>query len=447
METPVAVQLQSGTNVSSRLNSAWIWDSIGYFGSKVIPGLMGLLSVTVFIRVLGVTEYGRLAVVLPLLMAIGSASSGWLAQGILRFHPAANDDMTKRRNFQRAITKGRLHALGIAAILVAGLLAGFHYRVTSIIISLGFCFALVAYSVILSELQAQFQPVLVLRQEVVRSIASVVVPLFLIRIIGQKQFEWVILGQAIAYGFPILLVLRWRDSRSEAEEFTPLPTPDALATRRTIQQIWRFGWAVGAWLLLSQLLPVIDRWAIQRFAGYSSAGTYASLYEVSIRSFSFLLFPLTQAAHPRIMGLSNEGDYAEAYKLIRHSILSQFLIFIVAFGTAWALAPWITRHILGFDDPVAAHMLPVLLTGGFLWQLALLLHKPMEIAHQTGAMLAGMALVLVINLISCLTLIPLFGYQVAAYILVLSGLCYALFTLIMTRFSILRFTAPAANLA
>src|SRR5262249_13627773 len=185
---------------------------------------------------------------------------------------------------------------------------------------------------------------------------------------------------------------------------------------------------VGLWLLLSQLLPVIDRWAIQRFASFASAGIYASLYEIAIRSFSFMVFPLTQAAHPRIMRAWNEGRFAESYTIIRHSIASQAVIFIIVFVGVALFARPITRLILGFDDPIAAQMLPVLVVGGFLWQLALLLHKPLEIAQRTTAMLAGLAGVVVLNVVSCLIFIPRFGYPTASYILMFSAGCYIAFT-------------------
>jgi O-antigen/teichoic acid export membrane protein len=202
---------------------------------------------------------------------------------------------------------------------------------------------------------------------------------------------------------------------------------------------------VGLWLLLSQALPVVDRWTIQRFASFNSAGIYASLYEIAIRSFSFLAFPLTQAAHPRIMRAWNEGNFAESYRIIRYSILSQFTIFGTVLAGVSLFAHRITKFILGFDDPAATRMLPVLLVGGFLWQLALLLHKPLEIAQRTGAMLSAMAVVVALNVLACFVFIPRFGYESASYILVFSACCYVVVTLGMTRFRALRRFSGAAE--
>ncbi|MGH9495046.1 MAG: lipopolysaccharide biosynthesis protein [Candidatus Sulfotelmatobacter sp.] len=422
-------------------NSAWLRDSLSYFGSKIVPGFMGLISVPIFIRLIGLDEYGRLAVIVPLLMAIAGASSGWLAQGILRFHPLENDGPGVHRAFSRAVMRGTFASVLVTCIALAAILAGMRYSLAICLASAAFCVCLLSYTVLLAKLQAELHPKSVLQLEIVRSIGGLAVPVAIILIAGVRQFQFVVLGQAIAYAIPLLLSLRSGLPVEKSSQFADTGW-DRPNSSRIISQLWKFGWAVGLWLLLSQLLPVIDRWAIQKFAGFSSAGVYASLYDVAIRSFSFMVFPLTQAAHPRIMRSWNEGRFVESYTIIRHSIASQSVIFVGALAAVVAFARPVTRLILGFDDPAAARMLPVLVVGGFLWQLALLLHKPLEIAQRTTAMLAGLAGVVALNILACLFLIPRFGYPAASYILFFSAGGYIAFTLCATRFSAFRRLTP-----
>jgi O-antigen/teichoic acid export membrane protein len=420
------------------LKPALLKDWLSYFASKIVPGFMGLISVPVFIRLIGLDEYGRFAVIVPLLMAVAGASSGWLAQGILRFHPVAGDPDSRQAAFDRAVNLGTVASVLVTALLLTATLGGLHYRFSTSLVSLAFCLSLLVYTVALSRFQAKLQPMSVLRREIVRSTAGFFIPVLFVVITGRKHFELIILGQAIAYTMAVLPIF---GSRSRAKQNASPSMGDLqpdFSTGSTIRQLWLFGWAVGLWLLLSQGLPVIDRWTIQRVAGFNSAGIYASLYEIAIRSFSFLVFPLTQAAHPRIMRAWNEGKFAESYRIIRYSMLYQLVIFGTVLGGVSLFSHWITRFILGFDDPTAARMLPVLLVGGFLWQLALMLHKPLEIAQRTGAMLIAMAAVVALNLIACFIFIPRFGYEAASYILVFSAASYIALTLGMTRFRALR---------
>ena len=425
---------------------ALVWDSLSYFGSKTVPGFMGLISVPVFNRLIGMEQYGRFAVIVPFLMAVAGASSGWIAQGILRFHPLATDSQRRKDLFNRAVRRCTVISVLITTAALAMVLAGLRYSLGTVLISLSFCSSLLAYTVSLARFQANLQPTSVLRREIVRSIGCFVLPVAIVLVSGWKRFELIILGQAIAYTIALLPGFQ---SRRLTREETPYRLQDDLSgtyfSDDIIRQLWRFGWAVAAWLLLSQLFPVIDRWAIQRFASYRNAGVYASLYEVAVRSFSFLVFPFTQAAHPRIMRCWNEGKLSESYRIIRYSIVSQLAVFLVVLAGVYSFSRPITKLILGFEDPTAARMLPMLIIGGFLWQFALLLHKPMEIAQRTPAMLACMAAVVAVNVAACLLLIPRFGYSVAAEVLVLSACLYIVLTLILTRFSVFRDFSSTSN--
>jgi O-antigen/teichoic acid export membrane protein len=424
--------------------SALLWDSCSYFGGKVVPGLTGLISVPIFIRLIGLDQYGRFAVFVPFLMAIAGGSSGWLAQGVLRFHPVSTDPPARQSAFDRAVTRCTIASAVVTGFGTAAVLAGLRYSILTSLAALAFCLSLLTYTVILSKLQAQLRPVSILRREIVRSIGGFAFPLILVAITGRRQFELLLLGQAIGYACAFWLGSGWEPRAIESPGSSAKEIPTAsLSTRGISRQLWHFGWAVGLWLLLSQVLPVIDRSAIQRFAGYASAGVYASLYEIAVRSFSFLAFPLTQAAHPRIMRAWNEGRFAASYRIIRYSVLFQVTIFVAVLGGVFVLAPRIIRLILGFNDLTAAHLLPVLLLGGFLWQLALLLHKPLEISHRTLTMLGAMSAALVLNVICCFLFIPRYGYLAAGYILVASASSYIAIILCLTGFRALRGYTPA----
>jgi O-antigen/teichoic acid export membrane protein len=446
LEQSLPPEVASPKGRTATLQSALFWDSISYFASKVVPGAMGLASVPVFIRMIGLDEYGRFAVVVPFLMAVAAASSGWLAQGVLRFHPAATDSRERQTVFDRAVRRGTIASVLLTSVLLAGAFSSQHVSLFTGLTSLAFCLSLLVYTVILARLQAQLRPGVVFRREIVRSVGGFAFPIVMVAVTRRKSFDLLVLGQALAYTIGFLPIIRDGTSAQTAAGAFDKSMSDSITTRSMIRQLWRFGWAVGLWLLLSQLLPVMDRWVIQRFASFSSAGVYASLYEIAIRSFSFLVFPITQAAHPRIMRSWNDGKVASAYKIVRHSILSQLIVFIAVFAGASVFGSRIVKLILGVDDPIATRMLPVLLVGGFLWQLALLLHKPLEIAQRTGAMLAAMAAVVVLNVASCFLFIPRFGYQAASYVLVFSACCYIAFTLCLTGFSAFRRTVPAGRL-
>ena len=63
-----------------------IKDSLKYSVTKIIPGVMGLIAVIIFIRMIGVEEYGKYSVQLSFFMAYSSLTVGWLNQSTLRYY-------------------------------------------------------------------------------------------------------------------------------------------------------------------------------------------------------------------------------------------------------------------------------------------------------------------------------------------------------------------------
>ena len=153
-------------------HQALLQDSFGYLVSKIVPGFFGLLSVPVFVRLIGIEEYGRLSLLLPVLMALAGAGAGWLQQGILRFHPATDHPDNTAIFFHRAVQVGTGYAVLVLSLLLLPLLGVLHYRPTVWLIAEIYCAVQLIYSVRLSGMQARLQPGKVVYNEILRSAAS-----------------------------------------------------------------------------------------------------------------------------------------------------------------------------------------------------------------------------------------------------------------------------------
>jgi O-antigen/teichoic acid export membrane protein len=250
-------------------------------------------------------------------------------------------------------------------------------------------------------------------------------------VFDRRAFPLIILGLALGYLLPLLFTSGRLPALLRAHRF--LGDGSGSEARDILAQLWRFGWAVGVWLMLCQALPVVGRSAIQRYAGYAQAGIYASLYELSVRSFSLFASPVLQAAHPRIMRYWNAGDYSAARATIRHSILLQTLMFLPIEALGVMFAGPLTRLILGSGNVAPNSLLPLLMLGGFLWQIALLVHKPLEIMQRTKTMLCGMFGVLLIEFAGNYLLVPRFGMKSAVYVFLLGAIAYVVFAALYGR--------------
>jgi O-antigen/teichoic acid export membrane protein len=410
-------------------------ESLGYLVSKVIPGMFGFISVPVFVRLLGVAEYGRLAVILPVILALGGAGAGWLQQGILRFHPPPQCPVRDTFLFAHAVSRGTRYAvLALGAVLVPILIL-LHYSLTVVAIVEVFLAVQLIYSVSLSRLQGEIRPRAVIVNEAIRSIGGFALPVIFILVSGHPSYSNILLGLSIGYAVPLILGQRSMHPKPFTAQnvVTQLVAGEGQDINRILGRLWRFGWAVGAWLMLCQALPVVGRSAIQRYAGYAQAGIYASLYEIAVRSFSLFASPVMQAAHPRIMSYWNQGDRISSRTTIRQAIRMQIVMFLPVEAIGIAFAAPFTRAILGPHASAPPSLLPLLMFGGFLWQIALIIHKPLEILQRTKTMLCGMLGVLLIEICGNYLLVPRFGMESTVYVFVFGAIGYILFAILLSR--------------
>jgi len=440
--TAVTTDNSPGSNSQTLIKSshqALIRDAFNYFLSKIVPGLMSFLSVLTFVRIMGVEEYGRYAVVFAFVMAPASGLAGWLSQGILRF---------KSQWYQREAAENFRHSALVGTILsiaIGGLAVGIAMpalRVQggwSLVVSLVLLGVLVVYTVAISWLQASFRSAQVLRFEALRSVGSFLIPLALFWVTRSTNYRLLLGGIALGYLLPLFGPVFARARLQEQEEAGRIWRP-SLSTeqQKILSDLWSFGWPVALWMLCQGSLVVSDRYFLQRYFGYSAAGTYASMYEVIVRSFSLLFMPITLAVHPIIMNQWNAGNRKHALQSIRTGLKYQLLMFIPIGICLAALAPWVSRLVLGKENAGAAEIVFPLAVGGFLWQVCLLSHKPLEILCQTKRMLAGILAALAINVGGNWLLVPRYGYRASAYLTVASSVVYLLSLFALTPMEELR---------
>ena len=416
--------------VRDEVHRKLVLDSINYFLSKIIPGLMGFLSVLVFVRLLGYEEYGHYAVVFAVVMASASGMAGWLGQGILRFQ-SQNTGSHANGLFSTAANLGTTLslALGAAGVGIGLALSGAQGDAGAVLSTALFA-ALIVYTVSLARFQAGLESKRVLQFEIIRSVAGFIVPALILVLTPFRTYGTVLLGVAIGYLAPLLFRGAFAH---QGPKLNWIPTVTGTHEHwRLLAKLWRFGWPVGVWMLCQQGLLVSDRLFIQRYSGFSAAGIYSSMYDVVVRSFSLLFMPVTLAVHPLVMDRWNAGRPHHALHAIRSGVKYQLLMFVPIGAVLAVIAPWVSRMVLGRPIPQAAEIVVPLAISGFLWQMSLLAHKPLEILCETKRMLGGMSVALAVNLLGNRLLIPIYGYKAAAYLAVISSLTYLLSVLVLT---------------
>ncbi|HUA14860.1 MAG TPA: hypothetical protein VMG31_06160 [Verrucomicrobiae bacterium] len=410
------------------LRSKLVLDTRNYFVSKIVPGLMGLLTVMVFVRLVGYEQYGRYAILMAVVTACATAASGWLNQGILRFH-SQHAGTHHEHTFTRGSRLGTLLSVAAGSIVVYAVVWHSSGRSGPAAVALALFVPMVLYTVELTRLQASLRSATVVGVESMRAIVGFLIPLGLVAVTRSKNYLLLLAGVGI--GYLITLTTKRGDKAHPAAE-TGRSTIFGESERYALGRIWNYGWPVALWLACQSCLVVSDRYFIQRFRGYADAGVYASIYDVIVRSFSLVFAPVTLSVHSILMHRWNCGERRGTMGTLRKAMLCELLLFLPAPVALFFLNARVAHLILGAANVDAARALLPLALGGFLWQLALLAHKPLEMLCRTRRMLAGIIAALTLNVLGNCFLVPRFGFLAAAYLSAATAGLYLLLLTVLT---------------
>lgn len=390
-----------------------IGDSFFYLLTKIIPGITGLLSVIVFIRWVGPDGYGQFTLLLSFIMAAGALSSGWLNQAILRYF--SQDE--NKGEFPVAIFRGILISFLLGFII---LLVGFQFFLDLDIIA--FVIAYISLiSIILFRLrsvllQAGLKAKKVTQITAVQAILGLIIPLiFLIRI---NHYLAIIAGISLAY-----LLIGYKSIFS----FNKFSTNSITSSNNVLSKYYNFGIPLSFRISLGLFISFLDRWFIMFFLNDSITGLYAGYSEIIIKVFSIILFPITLAIHPRVTKLWNEGERKKSIQLVKKGIGIQSGIFLLAFvifilfekqffNLSLILIPELSSEFLSLGIPI--------FISGFLWQISLLVHKPLELTEKPLKMVWAIIAALVVAVVGNIIFLPRIGVIATAYSSIASASVY-----------------------
>jgi O-antigen/teichoic acid export membrane protein len=381
-------------------------DTVTYAASKAVPSVLSLLTVVVFLRLAGTSSYGMYSVTLAVAVFSSNIAMGWLRQGALRF---AGDETSPWGALPSWATWGSLVAAAcFAAATIPLALSGpsFGLLVGAFLVAGSFaCQALVV-----TLLQARLAARRVLLAETARAALQLAIPCLFLALVAPSGAV-LLLGVALAVA---LAVLPFRAELPGLKPLAHMPRR-SLPERAALRAWWSYGWPMSLWLSTATVLQLSDRVVIARWLGTDAAGAYAGLYDVVTGGFAMCLFPVTMAAHPRISRLWNQGRGREALEENSRALRAQLIIFLPVFASAIMFREDLVRLVL--PSPTHDHaswVLPILL-GAFLWQIALTLHKRLEMERRTTTMLVFLVVATTVNVGANLILVPTHGAAAAAW--------------------------------
>ena len=138
--------------------------------------------------------------------------------------------------------------------------------------------------------------------------------------------------------------------------------------------------------------------------------------------FKFLLAPAITAIFPILVKLSDEK---KSNDLLKKVIIYELLVFSLLILTLIFFKDFLITDVFKFKNAhdVEPIVIPIFI-GSFLWQLSILVHKPLELKKETIKMLWAVLFATIVNLTLNLIFIPIYGYIAAAYTTIMGSVVY-----------------------
>ena len=396
-----------------------------YFTGKIIPALVNLVIIVLGVRFLGEAEYGRYSLVFYATMLVSTLSFGWIQQSIIRFLSSYKDDLQVALNrfFQLMI------ASSLAGTLIMFLISlfYFHLDLTGMAFVLFYTFM---YNVMMFHLtinQARMKSLNYAILEGSFYLVLLAVLLVFMYVFGTRQYVILFISMSAGLIFVEFIRIIILPGAGYGLDMKKIHW-DSHFTRKVMD----YGLTITVWLFLSYLMHIADRYIIKEYDSYSAVGAYSAIKDLIFKISTFATMPLLLAYSPRIMDCWNNAQQRKALSLTREALLLELVIFAVALIAFMASRDFLYSKLLHLHESGLFLTSLMLIFSAFLWQAALLTHKPLELLLKQRYMIVAILVCIAVNITANLLFVPHFGFRAAAVASLASSLLYIVFALWMS---------------
>ena len=396
-------------------------DLLIYYAGKAIPSLANLLIIILGVRWLGEAGYGSFNLIYNAALVATSFVIGWLQQSSLRFLPGQKDG--------GALLSKQYYGFGqwtaLAAFLITSVFCFSYLQLYWIYALIAGTFAALwsLFTMHLTLLQSRFSAMSFALTESAYNLLIIAALFSLLSIDSQaSSATFLIIFCSSALLTLIVAALRGRWSL-HGMRIDP----------NVLKQAIKYGFPLTIWLFVSNLFNITDRFFISHYLGDSQTGIYASVYDLIYKLAALCCFPILLSKHPSIAAAWNNKAIENTMSIIRQSLCLQAIILVFMLLGGIFMGEWLIHTFLKIDVPNYYFISIPLILSSVIWQMALLIHKPLEMAHKSSQMIVFILLSLVMNCILNVILIPRYGMAAAGFTTLFSTLLYVTLTLIAAR--------------
>ncbi len=371
-----------------------------YFVARLVPALLGFLTIPVFTKSLGVQGYGTFSLIMGGIGLLVVLSTGWLESTFVRFVGGRD---ANSRDYAKNYTLLLISTLGIMVIIVSIGSQLFSEQLGDEVHSYIFSAILTFIVIALFRPLMNYYRIFELSHRYAAGMISFSVFRFLIAsallfFISHSPdmifYAYFIVGFVIVL-FPLTAVIRL--SKNAVVKFSYL------------KDMIKYGLPYLPMMAANWVFSMFNRFAIDQILGRESVGTYSAAYNMTDQSIGFLYVAIMMAIFPRMVKLFDNGDLQATKNILEHG-LSLYAIIIIPSIVGFAFVGKELLPLLSSEEfSAAAKIIPFLAVNTGIIGLNQYFSKPFELKKKTLNLMLIFVAGASINMLLVFPLVKMFG--------------------------------------
>lgn len=374
-------------------------DIIMYFISKLLPGLINVLTVYILTRLLTLSEYGEYSLVLTVVSVIYSFMFEWIRLSLLRFYKKFEErrgELLGTIAFINVLLLLILLAMGLIALILNNIVNVFELTPIKVLIIFGLVISIVLFNISKTIARAKLMPVLFGKINLYKSSLSLLLGILFYKM--NLGINGLLIGIFIGTIISSLPVIK--------KEMKNLRVNSQIHKKVTL-----YGIPLIYTLFLAVGLFSIDRLMLAYYKGLEEVAIYTASYSLSQQSIFFLMTVVNLATFPLVINaLEKNGEIAAEKELKRNFVFLSALSIPALLGVI-TLSDNIVSVLLDEEYRLVASLLFPLISIGVFFEGAKLYYfdLPFQLSGKTKLQRIPVLAAFIINISFNLLLIPKFG--------------------------------------
>jgi O-antigen/teichoic acid export membrane protein len=424
-------------------------DTLLYLPAKVIEGVIGIFTITVYTKYLFTTSiFGYYNIISTSTNIACLLLLGWLIQSSFRYVNTFNSGRKLKLFYSTSFTAwATINGTILAAGLITTAIMAYFTERWIVELVLASMFMFMAYNtaqILFSLLGAIRRIKLNLVMAVLSVTAKLILTIILIYTFKSNKVSPIgaVISNAIVDSI-VSAVIVIRLGLYKHVSFK-------LFSRKIFRKFMDYGIPIMGVSLTMSLLNLSDRFVIifslGSKRGAEQAGIYAANYSIASAVFSMILMAVMRGVYPMILKTWRQSNKEQTEMLLSQAVRYFLLVSVpVAIGLS-VLSSTIARLLLGKDFYQGWFVMIFVSVGMLFLGLTEYSNKAWELTSKTKVVLKNSFISGLTNLAINIAFIPFYGYKIAAISTALSYVLYFILSITGSR-KVLKWRLPIINYA